>query len=85
MAFASCNAGGLPPADDLVAFPWGLERNAARHLIATGELRARKIGRKWYARRSDVLRLIDAAPSPPKRAPGGSLDEDLDAIARGGR
>jgi hypothetical protein len=86
---ASCTAGPLPPNDDLVPFPFGLEKNAARGVVKSGELRARKIGRRWYARRSDVLRLIDNAPPAPAQATGEGLREDLAAIAermrRGGR
>jgi hypothetical protein len=79
----TCTVGVLPPHDDLVAFPFGLETNAARGLIKSGELRARKIGRRWYAKRSDVLALIDNAPpvAPPARASGESLRGDLQAIA----
>ena len=86
----SCTAGVLPPMDDLVAFPFGLEVNAARALIRSGELRARKIGRRWYCKRSDLLALIDNAPHVPvARASGVGLREDLAAIAertrRGGK
>ncbi|MGH7297944.1 MAG: helix-turn-helix domain-containing protein [Polyangiaceae bacterium] len=78
----SCSAGVLPPADDLVSFPFGLEENAARGLIKRGELRARKIGRRWYAKRSDVLGLIDNAPPvAPARASGVDLRGDLEKIA----
>lgn len=46
--------------DELLAFPFGnLERNAARALIRDGHLPVAKIGRKFYARRSDVLALVD--------------------------
>jgi hypothetical protein len=53
-----------PPAssapDELLPFPFGnLERNAARALIRDGHLPVAKIGRKFYARRSDVLALVD--------------------------
>lgn len=70
------------PVDGLVAFPFDLEANAARSLIKSGELRARKIGRKFYAKRSDVLALIDSAPYvPPAHALGVDLRRDLAAIA----
>jgi hypothetical protein len=72
----------LPPLDDLVAFPFGLEENAARGLIKSGELKARKLGRRWYAKRSDVLGLIDNAPKVPRaKASGVELRDDLDRIA----
>ncbi len=78
----SCSAGVLPALDELVAFPFGLEANAARGLIKSGELPARKIGRRWYAKRSDVLRLIDnARPIAPARASGAGIANDLAAIA----
>jgi hypothetical protein len=82
MSIMTCAGGAVPPTDDLVCFPFGLEDNAARTLIKRGELRARKIGRRWYAKRSDVLALIDAAPFvPPAHASGPSLRTDLAAIA----
>ena len=56
----------LPPApaptapDELLPFPFGkLERNAARALIRDGHLPVVKLGRKFYARRSDVLGLVE--------------------------
>ena len=51
--------------DELVPFPFGLEANAARSLVASGELVARKLGRKLYARRSAILALVDARPPKP--------------------
>ena len=53
-----------PPApsapDELLPFPFGnLERNAARALMKDGHLPVAKIGRKFYARRSDVLALVE--------------------------
>ena len=81
MTVMSCTSGALPPVDDLVPFPFGLEANAARALIKSGELKARKIGRRWYAKRSSVIALIDNAPPPPARASGADLRADLAAIA----
>ena len=56
----------LPPAppptapDELIPFPFGkLERNAARTLMRDGHLPVVKLGRKFYARRSDVLALVE--------------------------
>jgi hypothetical protein len=73
----------LPTQDDLVTFPFGLEPNAARRLIKSGELRARKIGRRWYTKRSDLLALIDNGPrvTAPAKAAGNGYREDLAAIA----
>jgi hypothetical protein len=82
MSLMSCTAGIAPPVDDLVEFPFSLERSTATRLIKAGELPARKLGRKWYAKRSDVLGLIDKAPrAKPARASGESLRADLAAIA----
>jgi hypothetical protein len=81
MSSMSCNAGVLPPVDDLVEFPFSLERSTANRLIKSGELRARKLGRKWYAKRSEVLGLIDKAPRMTPARTGASLRDDLAAIA----
>ena len=65
--------------DELVAFPFGnFERNAARALMKEGHLKVAKIGRKFYARRSDVLALVDTlavAQARKKPAKGESADE----------
>ena len=46
--------------DELLPFPFGLEEDAAaKSLVRTGKLRAVKIGRRLYAKRSDVLALVD--------------------------
>lgn len=65
--------------DELVAFPFGLEVAAARALVASGELAARKLGRKTYARRSAVLALVDA--KPPKPPPAADEEDPLAALA----
>jgi len=75
----------LPPApaptapDELVPFPFGqLERNAARALIRDGHLPVVKLGRKFYARRSDVLALVDRLGAEQARrtpAPRESADD----------
>lgn len=49
--------------DELVAFPFGLDARTARALVRSGELPSRKLGRRLYARRSDLLALV-----PPRRA-----------------
>jgi hypothetical protein len=73
-----------PPAgvpDALVASPFGLEAEAARTLVRTGRLKTAKIGRKRYAKRSDVLALVDvladeeAAALASKPVPGSSVRE----------
>ena len=57
--------------DELVAYPFGLEREAARRLMRDGHLPAARIGRRVYARRSDVLALVErlAATTPATPAP----------------
>jgi hypothetical protein len=52
--------------DELVAFPFGLEASAASSLVRRGKLRAAKIGRRLYAKRSDVLALVDALAKEPR-------------------
>jgi hypothetical protein len=70
-----------PPSapDELVPFPFGnFERNAARALMREGHLPVAKIGRKFYARRSDVLALIEKLATVQTRkrpAKGESADE----------
>ncbi len=70
-----------PPSapDELLPFPFGnLERNAARALIRDGHLPVAKIGRKFYARRSDVLALVERLGEAQVRATpvkGESADE----------
>ncbi len=48
----------------------GLERAAAMRLVRSGELAARKIGRRWMVRRGDLARLVAAQPTkaavPPR-------------------
>ncbi len=72
-----------PPApsapDELVPFPFGnFERNAARSLMREGHLPVAKIGRKFYARRSDVLALVErvgAAQARARPSKGESADD----------
>lgn len=45
--------------DALVVLPDVLEQAACMRLVREGALPACKIGRKWYARRSDVLALVE--------------------------
>lgn len=53
--------------DELVAFPFGLEGKAAKALVRNGTLPTARIGRRTYARRSDVLALVEKLAS--RRAP----------------
>ena len=59
----------------------GIEARAFDGLVASGELPSRKIGRRVYCRRSDLLRLIDAAPAPMAK-PGDALAEAVAKRAR---
>ncbi len=70
--------------DELVRFPFGLEEAAAaKSLVRSGRLRAVRLGRRLYARRSDVLALVDAAASsaPSSHGPADTY-EDLVARSR---
>jgi hypothetical protein len=73
------------PADGLEAYPFGLERQAATRLIQSGELPTRRIGRKVYARRSDLLALVTRAAAPPPLAPPALEGVDELARVRAGR
>jgi hypothetical protein len=60
--------------DELMAFPFGFEVSAARNLEKDGHLPTAKIGRRRYAKRSDVLALIDKLG--PATAPLSKVRED---------
>jgi hypothetical protein len=46
--------------DELIAFPFGIAEEAvARSVVRTKKLRTVKIGRRLYARRSDILALAE--------------------------
>lgn len=65
--------------DDLVMLPGPFGQAACEKLRASGELPARKIGHKWFARKSDLLALIPRKAEPKVPA----LDEtDADVFAR---
>lgn len=55
----------VPPPSSAVGSPLVLldevfaEREAARKVRDSGELRCAKIGRRWYAKRSDVEQMFD--------------------------
>ncbi len=78
----------VPPVaapDELVPFPFGLEASAARQLERDGHLKTAKIGRRKYARRSDILALIDKLAAPPARNPATSPEDayaNLVALAK---
>jgi hypothetical protein len=74
------------PPDELLAFPFGLEIAAARSLVRQRKLRAAKIGRRVYAKRSDVVALVDAIAEAEWRSkPRGESYADLVARSRGGK
>jgi hypothetical protein len=64
--------------DELVAHPFGLERSAASRAIRDGHLKAARIGRRLYARRSDVLALVDKFAIKAK--PTGDVESDYAAL-----
>lgn len=58
--------------DELVPFPFGLEeKRAAKWLVQKRKLATVKLGRRVYARRSDVLALVEtlASDEPANDAP----------------
>jgi hypothetical protein len=57
--------GKSEPGDELVAFPFGLERRAARSLVRTRRLAVERIGRRLYTRRSALVALVEASPHAP--------------------
>lgn len=71
-----------PDGDELVPRPGPLEEAAWDRLVKAGTLPAAKIGRRWYARRSDILALVDKLRhEPPVKASGAGAAADLRAIA----
>jgi hypothetical protein len=67
--------------DELVAFPFGLERRAARGLVREGRLTTTRIGRRVYTKRSALLALVDGSPIDRKNA-GPMRATDPAAAAR---
>ena len=51
------------PCDELVAFPFGLEARTAKALVRRGDLKAARLGRRLYCKRSDLLALVDKLAS----------------------
>lgn len=70
--------------DELIAYPFNIEAKAARYLVRSGKLRAVKIGRRLYARRSDVLALVDTLEPEGKGEPN-SDDSYAALVARARR
>lgn len=76
-----------PPAvlaapDELLPFPFGIEARTAKQLVQSGKLAAAKLGRRLYARRSDVLALVDRLATP---ATAGNVMDDYAALAANAR
>ena len=46
--------------DGIVEFPFGFSENAARALIKSGRIRAKKVGRHWFATKSDLIAFLEA-------------------------
>lgn len=63
--------------DDVIEFPFGFEKTAARKLVRKGILKTTKIGRRIYARRSAVLALVDN-----NRSSKAGSDVDIDTAYR---
>ena len=71
-------------ADELVDVrACGLERRAVDKLIAAGELRAVRIGRRLYAKKSALVALVDVLPPVTKieraRPDHDEQDDEVDA------
>ncbi len=65
--------------DDLVELPGPFEASAAERLRKSGELPARKVGRRWYARKSDMLALVPPRSATPVQP---ATDNDTENYAR---
>jgi hypothetical protein len=76
-----------PPDELLPIARWGIPRQAALALVATGKLPAARVGGRWYAKRSCVLRVVDllaaeqAAKEAAKPRAGATVDEHYAALA----
>lgn len=57
--------------DDIIEHPGPFEAQACENLRKSGELPSRKIGRKWFSRKSDMLALI---PQKGEVAPADAPD-----------
>jgi hypothetical protein len=71
---AEADGRAVDAADELVAFPFGFERRAASTLVRRGKLATTKVGRRIYARRSDVLALVSDTAIPASDAPPLATD-----------
>lgn len=74
-----------PTSDELVPFPFGLEARAARALIQRGWLRAARIGRRWYAKRSDLVALVDRMQPMSKADDADEYVRIVDQVRKGRR
>lgn len=68
----------IAPPDELLPFPFGIEARTAKQLVRSGKLTAAKLGRRLYARRSDLLALVDRLAEPPT---AGSVADDYASLA----
>ena len=59
----------VTPGDELVPLnECGLDEKTRARLVRSGELPARKLGRRWFTKRSALLALIDEKPRPSESA-----------------
>jgi hypothetical protein len=71
------------PEDAIVALgATGLELKAAKALVRQGKLKAIKVGRKLFVRRSSLVALVDVLPA---WAPPVEADDLAGAVARAAR
>jgi len=54
--------------DALMAYPFGFEKRAASALVRGGRLHTVKIGRRVYAKQSEILALVTTATETPVSA-----------------
>jgi hypothetical protein len=80
-ALASASPTGTD--DELVPFPFGLERRAARALVRAGRLPSVRIGRRLFTRRSALLALVAPSTSTPASAVDSASEAARAAYARG--
>ena len=66
LALVDAFAGERPgdTADELIAFPFGLERRAASDLARSGRIPTVRLGRRTFTRRSALIALVGPSPSP---------------------
>jgi hypothetical protein len=66
--------------DALVAFPYTLEAAAARKVERDGHLKVARIGRRKYARLSELLALVDKLAASPRVDASGDAEANYAAL-----